>query len=457
MAKEEIARRSKEMFRKKRFWVLAAAVMIVLAALFGRMAITDVSADAETYENLRVFTEVLSVIERSYVEPVDTKELLYDAVKGMLKSLDPHSAFMPPAAYKEMQIDTRGEFGGLGIQIAIRDGVLMVIAPIEDTPAWQAGIKAGDKIIKIEGELTKDMTLQDAVSKMRGPKGTPVTISIAREGWTELKDFTIVRDIIRIKSVKHRVLEENIGYIKISQFQERTSSDLGKALKEFSKEGINALVLDLRNNPGGLLTSAVDVTSHFLPEGKLVVYIKGRAGDRNEYHANGKGGPFEKPMVVLVNPGSASASEIVAGALKDWNRAVILGEKTFGKGSVQSMIPLSDGSGLRLTTARYYTPSGVSIQNTGIVPDITVKLQVKDGEQAHRVIREKDLEGHLENDQGGTKTDAEGEPETAVMVPIEEEEDTQLQRAVDLLKTWSIFKRMDGPELPALEDVPVNP
>lgn len=446
------------MLRKRRFWALAVAALIILAALIGRMATTDVSADAETYENLKVFTEVLSVIERNYVEPVDTKELLYDAIKGMLRSLDPHSAFMPPAAYKEMQIDTKGEFGGLGIQIGMREGVLVVIAPIEDTPAWHAGIKAGDQIMKIDGEDTKDMSLQDAVTKMRGPKGTPVTISVAREGWKELKDFTIVRDIIRIKSVKHKVLEDGIGYVKVNQFQERTSADLGKALKELGKEKTNSLILDLRNNPGGLLTSAVDVSSQFLPEGKLVVYIKGRAGDRNEYHAHGNGTPFEKPMVVLVNPGSASASEIVAGALKDWNRAVILGEKTFGKGSVQSMIPLSDGSGLRLTTARYYTPSGVSIQNTGIEPDIVVKLEPQNGEKAHPVLREKDLEGHLENDQEGVKSNGGEEPETAVIVPpVEEGEDTQLQRAIDLLKTWSIFKGLNGPKMPSLEDVPANP
>ncbi|MGD2080004.1 MAG: S41 family peptidase, partial [Nitrospirota bacterium] len=270
------------------------------------------------------------------------------------------------------------------------------------------------------------------------------------------RDFTITRDIIKIKSVKSKVLEEDIGYVKITQFQQRTASDLEKALGKLEKEGIAALIVDLRNNPGGLLHSAVDVSSKFLPSDRLVVYIKGRDGDKTEYHTSGKGTAFqEMPMVVLVNPGSASASEIVAGALKDWRRAMVLGEQTFGKGSVQTVVPLSDGSGLRITTAKYYTPKGTSIQSTGITPDITVKLSASEGQQAHRVVREKDLEGHLGNDQA---KDAEGgdgpETETSVFRPLSEEEDNQLQRAVDLLKTWTIFKGIE--ESPA-EDVPANP
>lgn len=439
------------MFTKKRFGALTLiSVLVMSAVLIGKWSITDVRAEAETYEKLKIFTEVLSAVKRNYVEEVDPKDLIYDAIRGMLRSLDPHSAFLPPVAYKEMQVETKGEFGGLGIQISIRNGVLTIIAPIDDTPAWRAGLKAGDKIVKIEGEPTKDMTLHEAVGKMRGQKGTSVTISISREGWKMLKDFTIVRDIIRIKSVKSSVMEEDIGYIKINQFQERTASDLAAALKDLSGKEVDAVILDLRNNPGGLLKSAVDVAGKFLPEGKLVVYIKGRSGDKTEYRTRSKPS-YTRPMVVLVNQGSASASEIVAGALKDWKRAIVLGVKTFGKGSVQSVIPLADGSGLRLTTSRYYTPKGTSIQTTGITPDIEVKLKAKKGAKEHPFIREKDLERHLENDQG-MEDKRQTEPEKFIMAPSDEETDTQLQRAIDLLKTWNIFKNFTE-----ISNVPANP
>jgi len=339
-----------------------------------------------------------------------------------------------------MQVDTKGEFGGLGIQIGMKDNLLTVIAPIEDTPAYKAGIKAGDRIIKINDETTKDMGLQDAVQKMRGPKGTPVKITIVREGWKEPKDFTIVRDIIKVKSVKYKVLEDGIGYVKVTQFQEQTAADLSNALSKLHDEKVNALVLDLRNNPGGLLNSAVDVSSQFLPPGKLVVYIKDRTGEKAEYKTGGNRPSYDKTtMVVLVNQGSASASEIVAGALKDWHRAVILGVQTFGKGSVQSVIPLSDGSGLRLTTARYYTPSGTSIQSTGITPDIVVKIEAKNGTKEHAVVREKDLDRHLKNDKGEEKKPS--EQETAPL-EVSEKDDVQLQRAIDLLKTWKVFKEL---------------
>jgi len=448
-------KKSVNIFNKKRFLALALVVaMAASVAFIGRMSVPIVSAAEDRYETLKIFTEVLSVVERNYVEEVNTKDLIYNAIKGMITALDPHSAFMTPEAYKEMQVDTKGEFGGLGIQIGMKDEVLTIIAPIEDTPAWAAGLKAGDKILKINGELTKDMSIQDAVTKMRGPKGTQVTLSILREGWKELRDFTITRDIIKIKSVKSKVLEGNIGYVKVTQFQQNTASDLDKALGNLKKEGMAAIILDLRNNPGGLLNSAVDVSSKFLPEGSLVVYTKGRDGDRTEYRTGGGVAVgAEVPMVVLVNPGSASASEIVAGALKDWKRAVVLGEQTFGKGSVQSVVPLSDGSGLRITTARYYTPNGTSIQSTGIVPDITVKLAPAEGQEAHPVLREKDLDRHLANDQKAAPEEGGEEPETAVLGPASEEEDTQLQRAVDLLKTWTIFKDVAGQKA----DVPPHP
>ncbi len=425
--------------KKKKIVVVIALVFIVasMGVLIGRWSI--VGAEGEGYEDLKVFTEVLTMVKKNYVEEVKTKDLVYGAIKGMLSSLDPHSNFLNPEAYKEMQAETKGEFGGIGIQIGIKDGMLTVIAPIEDTPAYRAGIKAGDKIIKVNNESTKEMSLHDAVTKMRGVPKTPVTITIIREGWKETKDITIVREIIKIKSVKSKLLEDGIGYVKINQFQEQTASDLSIVLEKLKQDQMNSLILDLRNNPGGLLNSAVGVTSQFLAPDKLVVYIKGRKGERTEYNTNDERQSYDVPMVVLVNEGSASASEIVAGALKDWSRAVILGAKTFGKGSVQSVIPLSDGSGLRLTTAIYYTPKGTSIQATGIAPDILVKLEPKEKGKKHPVIREKDLERHLENQ----KEEEIKEPEE-MMVPIEveEEDDTQLQRAIDLLKTWKVFKEL---------------
>ncbi len=441
----------KKIMKNKRLiliWILILTTA-VSGIFIGRLSLGSMKAEGEGYEDLKVFTEVLSIVKKNYVEDVKMKDMVYGAIKGMLNSLDPHSGFMPPEAYKEMQIETRGEFGGVGIQIGIKEGVLTVIAPIEDTPAYKAGIKAGDKIIKINGELTRDMGLQDAVNKMRGQKGTSVIITVIREGWKEMQDFTIVRDVIKVKSVKSKVIDDSIGYVKLNQFQERTASDLEAALSDMEQKHVASLILDLRNNPGGLLNSAVDVASQFLPSGKVVVYIKGRSGEGTEYRTEGEktaepGKEKSKlfntiPMIVLVNQGSASASEIVAGALKDWNRAVILGVQTFGKGSVQSVIPLSDGSGLRLTTARYYTPKGISIQSTGITPDIVVKLEAKDGAKEHPVVREKDLERHLKNDKSEEKPK---EPEETAPIEISEKEDVQLQRAIDLLKSWKVFKEL---------------
>lgn len=429
--------------RSKRLIGLIALVLtIALVGVFvGRWSAGGVHPEGETYENLKIFTEVLSLVQKNYVEEVDPKELVRGAIKGLLSSLDPHSSYMTPDLYKEMQVDTKGEFGGIGIQIGIKDGQLTVIAPIEGTPADKAGIKAGDKIIKINGEFTKGMSLQDAVRKMRGPKGTSVTITIIREGLTEAKDFTIVRDIIKIQSVRSKMLEDGIGYIRISQFQEQTGTDLAEALKGLEKEKANSLILDLRNNPGGLLSVAVDVTGEFIPPGKMVVSIKGRNGEKGEYVTDAKRPYYSLPMVVLVNEGSASASEIVAGAMQDWGRAIILGTQTFGKGSVQTVIPLSDGSGLRLTTAKYFTPKGKSIQNTGITPDIIVKIkEPKD----HPIIREKDLERHLKNEQRKEEEIGKKSPDE---IPLEiedkeEKEDLQLQRAIDILKSWRIFKKI---------------
>ncbi|MBI5212600.1 MAG: S41 family peptidase [Nitrospirae bacterium] len=427
------------MFLKKKWLVVTIIFFLALfGAVIGRWAVETVGAQ-NGYEELRTFTEVLTMIKKNYVDEVKTKDLVTGAIKGMLQSLDPHSGYMTPEAFKELQVETKGEFGGLGIQIGIKDGLITVIAPIEDTPAYRIGIKAGDKILKISGESTKNMGLTDAVSKMRGPKGTPIILLIFREGWKEPKEFTIVRDIIRIKSVKSKALGDGIGYIRLTQFQEATSNDLTSTMERLKKEGITSLILDLRNNPGGLLNSAVEVAEQFLPPKKLVVYIKSRNGEKTEYYTERETKYYaEIPMVVLVNQGSASASEIVAGAVKDWNRAIIIGVQTFGKGSVQSLVPLNDGSGLRLTTAKYYTPKGISIQGVGITPDIVVKLEAKNGKEQHRVVREKDLEGHLKNEQ---QKESPEEKEVAPM-EVEEKDDLQLQRAIDTLKTWKVFEKM---------------
>ncbi|HEY3348136.1 MAG TPA: S41 family peptidase, partial [Nitrospirota bacterium] len=376
------------------------AFVFVLGISLGSVMVRYSQADNATYDNLRIFAEVLSMVQKNYVEEVNTKDLIYSAVKGMLNSLDPHSSFMTPEMYKEMQVDTKGEFGGLGIQIGVKDKMLTVISPIEDTPAYRAGIKAGDKVVKIDGQNTKDMTLTEAVDKMRGIKGTNVTLSIFREEFEKPKDFTLTRDVIKIKSVKSKLIDGDIGYVKINQFQEKTDTDLDKALKEFDDKNIKGLIVDLRNDPGGLLNMAVDVAGEFLPPGKLVVYIKGRSGEKDEFFTNNKSPRADVPIVVLVNEGSASASEIVAGCLQDWGRAVIMGTQTFGKGSVQTVIGLSDGSGLRLTTAKYYTPKDRSIQNTGIKPDIEVKQPqaVEAKKDDMHMLREKDLERHLNNE-----------------------------------------------------------
>jgi carboxyl-terminal processing protease len=430
------------MTHKKVILIAFLILTVASAGIFiGRWTINAIGAEVEGYEELKVFTEALSLIRKNYVEDVKPKDLVYGAVKGMLSSLDPHSAFLTPEQYKDMQVDTRGEFGGIGIQIGVKDGMLTVIAPIEDTPAYKAGIKAGDKIIKVNKEFTKDMSLHDAVSKMRGAPSTSVRITILREGWKETRDFVITREIIKIKSVRSKLLEEGIGYIKINQFQEQTASDLSDNMKKLKKENISSLVLDLRNNPGGLLNSAVEVSGQFLPEGRLVVFIRDKKGEKVEYKSTNNSHTDSIPIVVLVNQGSASASEIVAGAMKDWNRAVIMGTQTFGKGSVQSVIPLSDSSALRLTTARYYTPKGTSIQTTGITPDIIVKPEVKEGEKSHPVVREKDLERHLTN--GEEDPDEKSlESEEIAPLELEEKEDVQLQRAIDLLKSWKVFKEL---------------
>jgi len=323
-------------------------------------------------DELDVFSNAFGSLLTGGSSKKDAGKLVNTAIKAMLGGLDPHSGFMTPDMYKEMQVDTKGVFGGVGIQLGIKDKKLVVIAPIEDTPAFDAGVLAGDHIVEIDGAATEDMTLTEAVNKMRGPKGSQVTITIMRDGSDRTRDFTLTRDIVRIKSVKYDIMDGDIGYVKISQFQENTASDLDKALREFDREHVKSIILDLRNDPGGLLNMAVEVSGSFLPKDKLVVYIKNRNGEKDKFFTSNSKPRTKLPMVVLVNEGSASASEIVTGCLQDWGRAVVIGTQTFGKGSVQTVYPLTDGSGLRLTTARYYTPKDRTIQNTGITPDIEV-------------------------------------------------------------------------------------
>ncbi|GAB4295107.1 MAG: S41 family peptidase [Desulfuromonadia bacterium] len=440
-------------------WLVRAALLmaVVLVGMVGARTMSANQSKTNDYESIEMFTDVLSLVKKNYVEEVDTKKLIYGAINGMLASLDPHSSFMPPETYKEMKIETKGSFGGLGIEITIKDGILTVIAPIEDTPAFRAGIKAGDHILKIDDKLTKDLSIVEAVKRMRGTKGTKVTLTILREGMDKPKEFTIVRDIIQVKSVKHKTLDTGFGYIRIAQFQEKTSDDLDKALKALKEENkgkLQGLVLDLRNDPGGLLDQAVKVAERFVDEGKLIVYTEGREKDSKMRFVS-RGGEKETgyPIVVLINSGSASASEIVAGALQDHKRAVIMGTQSFGKGSVQTIIPLSDDSGLRLTTARYFTPSGRSIQAKGITPDITVEQIELKGVQEKKEgmhIREKDLENHFETDSGDgkVKPNDQSKEESTRLPPYKSDEtirsDYQVLRALDLLKGWEILRKVIG-------------
>lgn len=379
---------------RKRVIVSAVIVGVIVASY--TMGFSFGKEREDIYKELEIFSEGLAVIEKKYVEDESPEDLIYGAMRGMLFSLDSYSQFLTPEDYKNLLIETEGQFGGLGIEITIRDSILTIVSPIEDTPAWQAGIKAGDIIVKIEGKLTKNITLNEAVKKLRGKPGTDVTITILREKTRKLKDITITRGIIKIKDIKRAlVLENDIGYVRISEFRETTAKDLGKALNKLQKQGLKALIVDVRNNPGGLLTSAIDVSSRFLKTAKVVVSTKSRDKSESIY----KSLPFQKkyldiPIVVLINKGSASGSEIVAAALRENGRAILLGETTFGKGSVQTIIPLSDGSAMRLTTSKYYTPSGKSIHEKGIEPDILVTEQAagETKEDVFKKLAEKDFD-----------------------------------------------------------------
>lgn len=406
----------------------------------------------ETYKNLEVFSNVLMLLQEHYVDPIDPHEVISGAINGMLTSLDPHSSYMFPDDFKELQEETHGSFSGIGIEITLRNGILTVVSPIEDTPAYLAGLKTGDQIIKIDNEQTKDMPLMDAVKKLRGKKGTSVTISIFRDGWKELKEFTIVRNEIPVHSVKSSELQPGLFYVRIANFQENTTRELLDALHEqVKKKSISGLILDLRDNPGGLLDQSVKVADVFLDSG-VIVSTKGRNTDQDMmFTAEMNEEKFQFPMIVLVNGGSASASEIVAGALQDHNRAIVLGTETFGKGSVQTIIPMPDGAGLRLTTARYYTPSGDSIQATGIKPDIAVPFIPTSGDQDadknnQDRLREKDLPNHFENDKEKSGKNETKQEKERVDIEKRLQQDNQLRTALFILQGLRIAAR----EIPAL-------
>lgn len=432
------------MKRTGKLWLMVI-ILICLSSVILFYKTRLLNADTlKMYPQLEKFTDCLEIIEKNYVDVVPPEKLVEGAIKGMMSTLDPHSAYLTKDAYKEMQISTTGSFGGLGIEIGMRDGILTVITPIEGTPAFEAKIQPGDKVLEIDGKSTYEMTLEDAVKLLRGPKGTKVTIKIQRGTDEKPFDVSITRAIIHIESAKSMMLESGYGYIRVRQFQTDTTESIKKAL--VTMVPLKGLILDLRYDPGGLLSQAVDVSDLFLDEGKKIVYTSGRAQeDKKEYISKKGDKAYEDfPIVVLINGGTASAAEIVAGALQDNKRAVVLGTKSFGKASVQVIRPLSDGSALKLTIARYYTPSGRDIQATGIIPDIVLDQAIKDQtakeneESELKFIREKDLKQHLEP--SGKKDDSKEDPALSML-----KNDNQLKYALDILKSWRVFSTVQKP------------
>ena len=454
------------MLKKKAIFILSLGIMLgVFIGVCGSVAAdkTNAAAPAETnvlpYEDLRTFTEIFGRIKRDYVEPVSDKKLLEDAVRGMLSGLDPHSAYLVAEEYQELKEGTTGQFGGLGIEVTMENGFIKVVSPIDDTPAQKAGMKTGDLIIKLDDKPVKGMSLSDAVKIMRGEPNSKIVLTIVREGLDAPLKLTLARDIIKVKSVKSRLLEKGYGYVRISSFQSGTGEGLRESLASLKKENgapLKGLVLDLRNNPGGVLNAAVEVSDAFLKSG-LIVYTEGRI-ENSEMRFNASSDDLidDAPMVVLINAGSASASEIVAGALQDQKRAVIMGEKSFGKGSVQTILPTSNGAAVKLTTARYFTPSGRSIQAEGIEPDIAlarVKLENLDKGDS-LTVKEADLSGHLQNANTAAKAkkedqDKEKDADKAKDADKDKDkskekldiEDYSLHEALNLLKGISIIKK----------------
>lgn len=418
---------------KKTFLLILSAIFLFFCSITAEVK----KQKEQLYREIELFASALSMIQTDYVEEVKPKDLIYGALKGMLSSLDPHSQFLDPETYNELKIDTEGKFGGIGIEITIQEGLLTVVTPIEGTPAWKAGIKANDRIVKIDGELTRDYTLTDAVKKLRGKPGEPVSIVVLRESEKKILEFKIIRDIIKIKDIKEaRILEDGVGYLRLVEFRESTPKDLEVALSSLKKSGMDSLILDLRNNPGGLLDVAVKVAGKFIKRDSKVVSTKGRKKKQDlEFLAQSENPILDIPLVVLINSGSASGSEIVAACLQDYKRAVILGTKSFGKGSVQTVLPLSDGSALRLTTAKYFSPLGKEIHGKGVVPDITVengKLAAPGEEKEQPLDKAKGVFEELEKKEENRKSN----PDEA----FDYKSDNQIMQAISVLKALKIYK-----------------
>lgn len=426
---------------------LSLALLLGSAPLLAAEQPAPAIEDTETgkaplpLDELRTFAEVMDRVKAAYVEPIDDKTLLENAIKGMLSNLDPHSAYLEPEAFAELQESTSGEFGGLGVEVGQEDGFLKVVSPIDDTPAAEAGIQAGDFIIKIDGQPTKGLSMMEAVEKMRGKPGTVIILTLIREGGQPF-DVELKRAIIKTKSVKSQLLEGDYGYIRISQFQVNTGEEVGKALASLKKDNggkkLGGLVLDLRNNPGGVLQAAVEVSDHFLTKG-LIVYTKGRiANSELRFSADKADASEGVPLVVLINGGSASASEIVAGALQDHKRGILMGTDSFGKGSVQTVLPLNNDRALKLTTALYFTPKGRSIQAQGIIPDVEVRRAKLTREQDAETFKEADLAGHLGNGNGGQDKPSSKKGEDK---PRLQDDDYQLSQALNLLKGLNVARQ----------------
>jgi len=416
---------------RSRFWAVTLTAGVIVMSTHPTVR----SAVDQTYEDMKMLVEVINLIKDNYVKEVETRKVVYGAASGMVKVLDPFSQFLEPEAHKEMKSETEGEFGGLGIRIAIRDNILTVITPLPGTPAYRAGILPGDKIVKIGEDSTQDITIEQAVKKLRGSPGSKVVITIGREGEKELKDYTLTREQIKIETIKFRMVDEDIGYIRLTEFTQKSANDFDAALKKLKAQGMKSLVVDLRNNPGGLLNIAVDTVRLFVGASKLIVYTEGRRQPKQEFRADAKAPFGDLAMVVLINHGSASGSEIFAGALQDYHRAVIIGSESFGKGSVQSVIPLADGSGLRLTTAKYYTPSGRTFHRDdktgkgGIKPDILIEVpketEVKLMQQDEEIYGKPAKPAEPKKDKDGNV--------------IEPAKDVVLERGIEVLKSRDIF------------------
>ncbi len=453
----------KNQLKRFRFWLMAIVVVGSAAVIIPNRDTLQAQAK-ERYSDLQLFAKVLNLVQQYYVEDVDLKKLIYGGIKGMMRELDPHTNFLPPDIFKEFESETAGEFGGLGIEITVQDGILTVISPIEDTPAWKAGVKAGDRIVEIDGTSTKGLSLAEAAQKMKGKTGSKIKLGIFREGFEKPKDFVITRGVVKIRSAKYTDLEEGYAYVRLTSFIENSFSDLDKALKAHQSKykEIKGLILDLRRNPGGLLDQAVQISDLFLNEGTIVSTIGRNKKDKEVLYAKRAGTLPNFPLIVLIDEYSASASEILAGALKDNKRALIMGQRSFGKGSVQSVVKLGDGSGLKLTVARYYTPSGRSIQAEGIVPDVSVEDLntdvLKKATDTKRIRREKDIQGHLlseaeeeEKSKGLTNPvqfwwTADGEKDPKKMSPRERllSEDFQVGQAYNYLKAWRVMTQYKG-------------